>query len=61
MTKYEVNQGNVNFNQPSYICAKTEFTQTTDAEDGSVLIVVDETTHTVDKYCIAFNKNWNEL
>jgi len=49
-----------NLDKASYVCSTTEFTQTTDAEDGSMLEVVDESTHTVVKYCLAYNGYWNE-
>lgn len=53
-----------NFNRidkPSYICALTDFMTDTDAEDGSILMVVDEANHVVSGYHVAFNGQWNEL
>lgn len=43
------------------VCSKTEFTQTTDKPDGTILMVIDEGTHTVDGYYIAYKGYWNEL
>lgn len=61
MVKFENNNGGLNINAPSYLCSSTEFEATTDATDGSVLMVVNESSHAVEKYCIAFNGYWNEL
>lgn len=61
MVVYGLNKGTVNKNSPDYICSKDEFIQDTGAEDGSTLVVIDEDTHTVDSYCIAFNGKWNYL
>lgn len=44
----------------SYICSTTEFEQETDCVDGSELQVVDETTHKVVSYHIAYHGHWNK-
>lgn len=59
--KIEQNLGNVASNKPSYMCSLAEFTTATTEEDGTILLVVDEASHAVTKYCIAYNGNWNEL
>ncbi len=61
MVKYENNNGGLNINAPSYLCSTAEFEATTEVPDGSVLMVIDESSHTVNKYCIAYNGYWNEL
>lgn len=61
MNDFELKSGNINKGQPSYICSTSEFVQTTDAENGSNLIVVNESTHKVENYYIAYNGYWNEL
>lgn len=60
MTKYENNLGEIKKNSPSYICGDSEFTLTTDAKDGSNLEVVNEVTHKVIGYYVAYNGYWNE-
>lgn len=60
MVKIEHESGTVNVHAPVYLCSTTEFTITTNKEDGSELQVIDETTHKVVKYCIAYNGYWNE-
>ena len=61
MDYYEFVNGNTNKGQPSYICSTTDFVQATDAPDGSSLVVVDETSHAVSSYYIAFNGYWCSL
>ncbi len=47
--------------KPTYMCSATEYEQETEAADGSTLMVVDETSHKVTGYYMAFNGYWNEL
>lgn len=46
--------------QLSYVCSLDEYTPETDKPDGCQLEVVDETTHKVVKYCLAYHGYWNE-
>ncbi|MCR5256090.1 MAG: hypothetical protein K6D96_09230 [Acetatifactor sp.] len=46
---------------PTYMCSTTEFEQGTDFEDGTKLMVVNESSHTVVGYYMAFNGYWNEM
>ena len=50
-----------NLDGTGYICSSTEFAQATTVPDGSTLTVVDESSHTVTGYYIAFNGYWNQL
>lgn len=56
----EFENGAYNLHKPTYICSKTDFTAQTDKEDGCELQVIDESSHTVTGYYIAFNGYWNE-
>lgn len=44
----------------TYVCSSTEFNQVTTCEDGCQLEVVDESTHKVVGYYLAYNGYWNE-
>lgn len=46
---------------PTYICSTSDFVVSTDAVDGSTLMVVDTSTHVINKYYIAFDGYWNEV
>lgn len=60
MKRYEQEEGSLNIHAPSYVCSTAEFEQTTTAPDGSNLEVVDENTHKVVGYYLAYNGYWNE-
>lgn len=47
--------------KPPYMCKSTEFSAKTEKEDGSSLIVVDDGSHKVAGYYIAFNGYWCSL
>ena len=44
----------------SYVCSTTEFKQETTVDDGCQLEVVDESTHKVVGYYLAYHGYWNE-
>jgi len=46
--------------QSGYICSVSEFELETTADDGAELQVVDETSHKVVSYHIAYNGYWNK-
>lgn len=60
MRKYEDLSG-VPQSAPQYICSTAEFEQETKAPDGASLVVVNESTHAVDNYYIAYKGYWNTL
>lgn len=60
MKKIEERNGTVNLGTMGYICSVDEFTVETTAPDGSELQVVDESTHTVVSYHIAYKGYWNK-
>lgn len=61
MKTYENNNGNMSLNANGNICSLTEFVRETDEEDGTTLMVVNESSYTVDRYCVAFNGHWIDL
>lgn len=56
----EHESGTQNFHSASYICSTADFVAETDMPDGTELQVVNESTHKVEKYCVAYNGYWNE-
>lgn len=56
----EHENGVYNVHAPGYICNTAEFQVETDKADGSELQVVDESTHKVVSYHIAYNGHWNK-
>lgn len=56
----ELESGTMNMHAPCYVCSTDEFQVATDKADGSELQVVDESTHTVVNYYIAYKGYWNK-
>lgn len=61
MKTYERLEGQFHDAAPSLICSTTDFTQTTTQPDGATLMVVDESSHTVTGYYVAYNGFWNVM
>ena len=60
MTTYENNNGILEISGTSSICSTEEFQVETTQDDGSMLEVVDESTHEVVGYYIAYHGYWNK-
>lgn len=61
MKETSVLSNHMRIDKAGYICGATDFVQETDKEDGATLMVVDEASHTVIGYYMAYNGYWNEL
>lgn len=59
MKLIEHENGALNKHVPSYICSTAEFVVETDKPDGAELQVIDESSHTVSGYYVAYNGYWN--
>lgn len=61
LKKIEQNDGNLHINPDGLMVSSAEFVRETTEEDGAYLMVIDEATDKVVKYCIAFNGRWRDL
>ena len=60
MTKIEINDGRLHVNPDGNMVSNAEFVRETTEEDGAYIMVVDEATDKVVKYCVAFKGRWRD-